>query len=788
MRNKIFTLLSFLTIAFSNPTDDDMLEGKSIAKIQVQIENDENNSAQKQKILGQLRTKENDLFHQDTFDQDIKVLYQTYDWVDPTVTRTKSGELAIVIHVKPRPNIQKIDFTGNSIKDSKLLKEASLKKGVPFNQKEFYKSLNKIRDYYIKNGYFEVQVSYNMKTLSKKEDIALQIFIKEGRQGYINNIVFKGFNRAERKYILDNLSTKKYNYLISWLTGRGLIKEDMIEHDKVSIIEFMQNQGYADANVNFNIVEKNNRFVLEITLERGPLYHINSVHVQGVKIKQAKDIESGLSVENGSVYSPEKIKNDQELIKRKYAKDGYIDTNVAYNLVLNPDNNTFSLTYTIEESRKFRIGLIKISGNRYTQKKAIYNRIDLVPGEVFDETKLKSTQAKLMGTGYFTNVNVYAMPNDSDVFSDAEYRDVNIEVQETTSGNFSIGAGFNSTNSINGNIDFTETNFNVAGLTTLLKEGPSNLKGGGEFLSLKVGIGQESQNYTLSWMNPYLADTLWRFGVDVNYKRDSYTAKNYVQNTIGGAITGTYPLSPFFSYGTRLRLRNDRTIIHGDPTELESKITENNGLVSAVALLCNYDSTDNIFTPHQGLRSNLECELGNIDRKVANKPDFFFARYGYLNSYYLPISTRSTLKFRGDIKFQHALQKAMNDDFPMPERFTLGGESTVRGYNPGHVGPLFANGDPKGGISSLLMSIEYNYSLIPRVDAFTFIDSGAISTKMFSIAKLQSTYGFGLRLQVTSAIPMTIGLGYPIDKPRTPDGSRNDSALQALFFNMSGQF
>jgi outer membrane protein insertion porin family len=788
MKNKIIVLLTSLATMFCNTANDDAFEGKFVAKIEVQMQHGEIDSAQKQKILGQLRTKENDLFHQDTFDKDIKVLYQNYEWVDPQVTRTPEGELAITIQVRPRPNIKKINVTGNSIKAKKLLKEAELKKGVQFNQKEFYKALNKIRDYYIKSGYFEVEVSYSLETLAKKNDVALQINIKEGRQGYIDNIVFEGFNKKERSHILDNLTTKKYNYLISWLTGRGLIKEDMIEHDKATIIEYIQNQGYADAYVAFNVVEKGDRFVLEITLERGELYHISHVSIEGVKIKQAKDVESGLAIKDGSIYSPEMIKQDQERIQKKYAKDGYIDTNISYNLILNPSNNTFTLIYTVDESRKFRIGLIKVSGNRYTQKKAIYNRIDLIPGEVFNENKLKSTQAKLMGTGYFSNVNVYAMPNENDMYTDSEYRDVKIEVQEKTSGNFAIGAGFNSTNSVNGTIDFTETNFNLAGLTTISSEGASNLKGGGEFLSLKAGIGPDSQNYTLSWMNPYLADTLWRFGTDLNYKRDAYTANKYIQETLGGAITASYPLSPFFSYGLRMRLKNDKTTVLKGAPPLESKITENNGFVTAAGLLFNYDSTDNIFSPHRGIRSNFEVELANIDRKVASKPDFLFARYSYLNAYYYPLTTKSTIKFRGDVRFEQALRTSMNEDFPMSERFKLGGENTVRGYNPGRIGPLFSNNDPMGGISSLLMSIEYNYNLIPRIDAFTFVDSGAISGKMWSVGNLQSTYGAGLRMQVTSAIPMVIGLGYPIDKPKNANGERNNSILEPLFFNMSGQF
>ena len=91
--------------------------------------------------------------------------------------------------------------------------------------------------------------------------------------------------------------------------------------------------------------------------------------------------------------------------------------------------------------------------------------------------------------------------------------------------------------------------------------------------------------------------------------------------------------------------------------------------------------------------------------------------------------------------------------------------------------------EPRGGLSSLLVSAEYLHYLgnagIGSVDGFVFVDAGTVSDRKYNLkSPWASTYGFGIRIDIGERIPLILGLGYPLQKPR--DG-RGDTQKFCLF-------
>src|SRR5690606_26241336 len=122
--------------------------------------------------------------------------------------------------------------------------------------------------------------------------------------------------------------------------------------------------------------------------------------------------------------------------------------------------------------------LIHIYGNSSTKSNVILRESLLGPGETFDSRKLKATQQRLEGSGYFKNVNVYAVRTADDEELGDTYRDVYIEVEETTTRNISLFAGFSSVDDVFGGLDLTERNFNSRGVPRALTGNLSSLRGG----------------------------------------------------------------------------------------------------------------------------------------------------------------------------------------------------------------------------------------------------------------------------------------------------------------------
>ncbi|MBM3199223.1 MAG: outer membrane protein assembly factor BamA, partial [Chlamydiae bacterium] len=422
----------------------------SVANIEVLTEHLPPNSAFDSKaLLNRLKTKKGDPFSQSAFDEDLKTLSESYDRVEPVLT-VQNQSLHITLKVWIRPSIRTIQWEGNHhIKTKTLQKELGIKSGTTFNRQTFNKAFNKVKEYYIKKGYFESQFQYKVAQDPKTNEVDILIHIDEGRSGKIEDIAFNGFTASERSELLDMIYTKKYRLLISWVTGAGIYNEEALEQDQLTIVNYLQNKGYADAKVKIQVREskKAGKIIIDISADRGIVYHFGKITFHGNKIFSNEDVERQFLCHPGDVYSPEKLRQTAQNIKDLCGRKGYIETDVQYETRLVSNKPIYNVEFTITEGDQYKIGMVHVVGNSSTQSSVILRESLLVPGEMFDSAKLKVTQKRLEGIGYFKSVNVYAVRTQDDVLLGENYRDVYIEVEETTTGNISLFFGFSSADS-----------------------------------------------------------------------------------------------------------------------------------------------------------------------------------------------------------------------------------------------------------------------------------------------------------------------------------------------------
>jgi outer membrane protein insertion porin family len=771
---KVFFFFIFLATALYST---EIYENKKVAKIDVIVESaDPEISYDINQIKSLIKTKEGDVFSQLIFDNDLKTLSKDYDRINPQI-HLENDEIHLNVTLWPRPLIRKINFTGNKqFSSGKLKSELDVDLGTAFNRYEFNKSLNKIKEFYIKKGFFESSVNYTAEPIERKNEVVINVTVKEGRTGHVQNIVLKGFSKDEESDILSLMVTKKYHGLTSWLTGNGILQQEALDQDQAAIINYLQNKGYADAKVDIKVLENklNGRLSVEITATKGLIYHFGKITFIGNQVIPDKEILNCFTIHTDEIYSPEQIRQTAEKIKEYYGQRGYIEAQVNFEAHLAINAPLYEVDYAIDEGEIFKIGLIKIIGNTHTNTDIILRESLLVPGEKFDNRKLKATQERLQNIQYFKNVNVYAVKSADDLGLGPNYRDVYIEVEETTTGSANLSVGISTTENINGGLEINERNFNFKGLGKLFSVGPSALRGGGEYLQFKVNIGAREQAYLMNWMTPYVKYTLWRFGFEASITQSKLQTKNYTINTYGFQLSASHPITSYWSFGAKYRLRDASNKTDSDnPQEVQT--VNRDGWVSAVAPAFVYDSTDNPIKPHRGIRSVIEAELAALGGP------YHFWKLRYINNAYQPLWTKATMKYRADFQFIVPILGQKANDIPLSERFFLGGETSVRGYKPYILGPHFANNDPMGGLSSILLSVECSQEIIPAIDIFCFADAGAISMKVFDFPSLRASTGIGAKVVVMGHMPLIFGWGYPINAERESDKRK-------FFFSMGGQF
>jgi outer membrane protein insertion porin family len=731
-----------------------------------------------------LLTKAGGIFSQDEFDTDLKMLAADYAQVEPCIL-VEDEQLHIILKLWLKPKIRSIEFCGNDRVDTKkLLKEMTLTEGSAYDSEGFLEEFNKIRRLYVKKGYFESDLSYEVINHEDCNEVSIKATVIEGRAGKIKDICFEGLCKAEENEILDLMVSKKYSFLFTWYLGGGFYNPEMIDYDRTQVTNFFQNKGYADAVVDIRIHQPSEceAIVLVISVDKGCQYSIGHLSVKGNCEIGNLLIWNAFTFGQGSLYSPEAIRDSIQGVTDVYGTLGFIDAAVDIQLTLREDSTIYDVCVMIEEGEMFNVGIVKVFGNTCTSTNLILHENLMNPGNVFNMNKLKATEMRLLNTGYFKSVNVYAVKSNLES-ENCLYRDVYIEVEETDTGNVGMFFGFSSLERIFGGVEISEMNFNLAGLTKVVQKGPCALRGAGEYAHFKVNLGDKQTSYVLQWTKPYFLDTPWIIGVDLEQSNNRVLSQAYEVQNYGGSFHATYIKNAFLKYNLYYRGNHSHTAVEGNQNLLLEQEGSESGFISAVGLNIIYDSTDSPRKPTQGFRSRLVYELAGLGG------NFSFMKFAYLNSYYYPLSKRGTFKFKLDLQFIHTYRTTKPTDLPFGERFFLGGETTVRGYRPFVIGPLFGNLEPRGGVSSMLITEEYQHNLLkaPCVDGFVFVDAGMVTLKQFTIAKYVASVGFGARFEAMRNMPVMIGVGWPIHPIVKVNNERINNA-QRFFFSMGGNF
>jgi outer membrane protein insertion porin family len=772
-------ILTLLCSTFYAEAASTHYEGKNVSSFVINLSNVPSDSYfDDNALLSRLKTKVSNPFSHIDFDEDLKVMAKEYDKVTP-IFSTINDELTITLDIWIKPTIRRILWKGNgNIVSNKLRTKLDIEDRSSFDHATFIKAFHNIKEYYIKKGYFEVKTHYTVTFVaSDKNEIDLEITIEEGRCGRIEDISLKGFSKKEESDTLNLIVTQDYSFFTSWLTGNGLYREEVLEQDKLAITSYLHNRGYPNAAVDITIreSEKTNRILVDITAEKGKRYAFKGVSLEGNTLFSDSVVRSTLGLYKGMWYSPEKIHNGIRALTELYGKRGYVDAYASFTPQLDHATSSYLVKFTIHEGEQYRVGMIKIFGNTATTSRVILHESLLVPGDVFNIQKMRGTEERLQNIGYFKNVNVYTVKSE-DGDAEPHLRDVNIEVEETGTGSFTFSFGVSTLEKVFGGVGFTERNFNYKGIPDLYDEGFSALRGDGEFLRLNLDVGKKHRSYMLSWAKPYFNDTPWIVGFDVDKSNSRQRSQYYDLDSLGFNVHATYPFNAYLKLRLNYRLR-DLTVTHlsSAASTLLRNEALNNGVLSAFGTALMYDSTDSPRKPRKGFRSELAGEYAGIGG------DFSFVRLGYVNSYYTPLSSRGVLKYRADVHFLTPSGSTTSDTLPLGERLFLGGETSVRGFRGYAIGPKYSNGDPRGGVTSALLSMEYAHTLTDRIDGFVFYDAGDVSLQQYHISKMKISYGFGFRVELFKGIPLTFGWGFPVN-------SADRSEQKKFFMSMGTQF
>lgn len=144
-----------------------------------------------------------------------------------------------------------------------------------------------------------------------------------------------------------------------------------------------------------------------------------------------------------------------------------------------------------------------------------------------------------------------------------------------------------------------------------------------------------------------------------------------------------------------------------------------------------------------------------------------YLRPNYESIFYLPTGKKFSLGLRGEVAYILPFGNTMV--LPYYQRYFLGGETQVRGYDIRTIGPIDSSGRALGGNKFLLFNAEYYWDVFGPVRLLAFFDAGQcyLEGENMKLSEMAISYGTEIRF-IMPVLNVPFRLIYAFNPNRTP--------------------
>ena len=669
----------------------------------------------------------------------------------------EEGQTGVIVRaiVKERPRIGSVEFRGNKELATNKINEVLERENIDIHvgntieQTLVKRAAEAIKRAYTEGGFEGVTVDAITEDLTEPGEKKIVFVINEGVKAKVASIDFVG-NRvfSDRELRRQMKDVRKHN-IINWIRKKNLYIPSKLDEDLERVKNYYQDHGYQD--ISFGdpqIKTAGKRVRVTIPVKEGEIHTFGEVTVEGNTVFTKEQIIGDWPLEKGETLQRKPIQTRADAFGEAYRMRGYIYAYVDPEYV-DKGNNVVDVHIRVFEGDQFRLGRLEFQGNTTTKDKVLRREIFLEEGQIMDMETFKQSLYKLGQLGYFK------ITDNPDFKVNPEQKTVDILVKGVEEGKNDVqfGGGYSE-----GGGFFLQAQFATR-----------NFLGEGENLGLSYQRGRRTNFFSISYSDPWFLDTPNSFGVSV-YNRETILPPSfgYQQRGRGGTVAYGYRLHRFDSlsvmYGyDRSRYRYD---LAENPDENGNvpigTISDLHFITSTVVPAYRFDSRDNPFDTTRGTRMALALAYaggplgGTIDMF---KPTVAFTRFMRLSrrsSVSFNIEGGYIIPFRDDDcahSYDELSRQVSELCIPVSDRFLVGGESSVRGFDYGTLGPfenLPNNGGlrPAGGYKYHTYNFEYIYRVNDPLRLVLWADAGRAYGyhENFDFGKIRYSFGAEMRI------------------------------------------
>jgi len=719
-------------------------------------------------VFSYLPVKVGDTLNDEQATAAIRALFSTGFFKDVSLRAEKD---VLVVLVRERPSIASVeingvkDFPKDQLRDN--LKQVGLVDGRIFDKSALERSEQELKRQYVARGKYAVSVKTTLTELERNR-VAISFNVVEGEVAKIRQINIVGNNTYGEEELLDMIKLCTPTWW-TWATKNDQYSKQKLAADMETLRTFYLDSGYMEFSIDSTQVsispDKKNIFIT-LNITEGPKYSISSVQVAGPQTVFTHDeLRKLIEVKPGDVFSRKAVTASTQKISESLGDEGYAFANINAAPDIDKEKHQVGFTFMVDPSQRVYIRRINVTGNTKTKDEVIRREFRQMEGAWFATEKIKKSKQRVDRLGFFSAVNIETIP----VQGTQDQMDLNVSVEEKSTGNLSIGAGISSTE----------------GLTFMGGVSQSNLFGSGNSLSTQINTSKVNQVYSVSYTNPYWTDDGVSRGFDIYDRKTNATqiaVSQYTSENIGGGVRFAVPLDEdqMIHYG----LAAEQTTI--GLTDLSpSRFSDYINIFGATTQ--NYLGT--IGWSRDNRDSAIYTTEGTVQRAFtevsmpASSQHYF--KLTYQHQWFAPVNRDITFMANAEAGFANGYSGQI---LPFFKNFYAGGVGSVRGFEPSSLGPRDSNNYSLGGNKRVIGNIELLFP-VPgfgkerSVRLSGFIDGGAVYGDETQVpASIGLRYSTGVAFTWFSPVgPLKLSYGIPL-------GGQAQDKLQRFQFTLGTLF
>ena len=677
-----------------------------------------NDRVEPETIRYYLTIREGEYYVTDQFRRDFRVLWSTGFFSNIKFEESQGTRGRIVrITVEENPVVKAITYkTGKKVKEKDIVDKLKEKDEsiLPYSYYSPYKIQrikDTITDLLFEKGLLASKIESEIVKQGKNE-VDVLITVDEGPKVRVGDVVFEGTTKLEPSALKWSMKDNRPHGLINWVLGKDVYKQNKLTDDVDLIKKKYQESGYMEVAVGQPRTEeierrtvtfkKQKMMRLVIPITAGYLYRVGEIKVEGNKAVNVKYLRTMVKLRPGEVYSTKDREKSVDDISEVYRDGGYVYAQVIPIENLDPKRKIVNVTFSIVEGEVAFLNRLDFRGNIYTKDKVIRREMIIREGDRFSLSMFKNSILRIKQLGL---VDLEKDPDIKPNPDDPTKMDVQVNVKELQRNNVQFTAGYSG----------------YEGMFVAFSYSTVNFLGAGETLELAIQRGKLVKNYSFGFTEPYLFDKPITAGFNIYDRKNDYSSLGlYKQLTKGIDLTMGTRLFGYWRASTTYTIQKIN-VSYPEGTTMSSIYGSGSFYESSLTPMIFRSTIDSPLTPTRGTQYSLSVKYagsflgGEID---LIKPQIEF-------TYYHPIFGRGPRAHVVGFHAQYQFIKALNgSQVPYWEKFFLGGERSVRGYEVYTIGPRNENGYNMGGEKAAIFNAEYIIPVGGPLYAIFFYDLG----------------------------------------------------------------